>query len=875
MTRDAGVAEPSDDDQEEPATTSSARGLLVQWANQQDHWIRALVGEVLRSRRALAPEAVDELYARLLVDKDLAPGVATPAPVLELGSTSDDPEETLALVTLDGVSNVNALTPGQSIAFNQGLTVVFGKNGAGKSGYVRVFKQLAAVRGAEQILPNVHAPTPTPLVQRARVTYRLGAVESAVDWAGGEGGVDPLTRIDVFDASVNLLHVDEDLAFIYTPGDLALFRHVHEAIEGVRAKLETAAKAAKPSTNPFLGRFHRESRLYAKVETLGAATDIAELQRLAAVTPDEAATIDGLREAVAALRPESSDARVLNADGELRIVERGIKLCAAIETFDVAAYDSARETAAAASAKYIAATESAFSGDDVPGVLGDAWRAFVAAADTYRSEAGGEAYPAAGDKCLYCRQTLTESALSLLSRYRDYCNNQLRRDRDDRRRDLDDRVAPLLAIDIAPIQTEIERRRALSPDGTLHQAVEQLAVLAETAKAIQSAAQQRAAILPPTAEETAGVRHALQQRADEARALIKTLRGQAEDRKQEFTKRSTGLRELEDRIALRDQLPDVEAHVERARWADKAQRLVPGFRSPLKSLTNVAKQASEELVSQDFEKAFRAECDALRAPPVRLDFPGRKGQAARRKVIGAHRLSEILSEGEQKVIALADFLAEAQLKPAASPVIFDDPVTSLDYERMREVVDRIVRLSTRRQVIVFTHNVWFAVELLNRFDKDNKERCSYYDIAEDGGVCGIVTGGSSPRTDTESSIRTKLNKLITEAKNVTGEAQAALIERGYGHVRAWCEVAVEKVLLAEAVERYKPHIRMTVLEQIKPHALKPAVEIIVPIFERACRFIAAHSQPLETLNVRPSLSDLEKDWRALQDALKAYKDAKS
>jgi hypothetical protein len=191
---------------------------------------------------------------------------------------------------------------------------------------------------------------------------------------------------------------------------------------------------------------------------------------------------------------------------------------------------------------------------------------------------------------------------------------------------------------------------------------------------------------------------------------------------------------------------------------------------------------------------------------------------------------------------------------------------------MREVVDRIVKLSGRRQVIVFTHNVWFAIELLNRFEKD-KDRCSYYDIAEDGGVFGIITGGSHPRTDSVSSIRKRLNALITEARKLSGESQAALIEHGYGHIRAWCEVVVESELLAGAIERYKPHVRMTVLDKINTQALGPAVEAIVPIFEKACRFIGGHSQPLETLNVRPSLSELEKDWATLQAALKEYQEA--
>jgi hypothetical protein len=111
---------------------------------------------------------------------------------------------------------------------------------------------------------------------------------------------------------------------------------------------------------------------------------------------------------------------------------------------------------------------------------------------------------------------------------------------------------------------------------------------------------------------------------------------------------------------------------------------------------------------------------------------------------------------------------------------------------------------------------------------------------------------------------------VQEAKKLSGETQAALIEKGYEHVRAWCEVVVERELLQEVVQRYQPNVKMGALSKIKAQALVPAISVINPVFEKACRYIAGHSQPLETLNVRPTLADLERDWAELQAARTAY-----
>ena len=176
-----------------------------------------------------------------------------------------------------------------------------------------------------------------------------------------------MTNHVIHSRALSLLHVDDDLTFVYTPSDLALFRYVHEAVEAVRAKLEAAAKASDPPTNPFVSRFGRESRVFVKIETLGAGTDVPELERLATVTVEEASSVDRLREQVSALRPESSDARLLQADGERRLMEHGIVLCSALAEFDVAAYNSARAAATAANEQYLAATEKAFTDDHIPG----------------------------------------------------------------------------------------------------------------------------------------------------------------------------------------------------------------------------------------------------------------------------------------------------------------------------------------------------------------------------------------------------------------------------------------------------------------------------------------------------------------------------
>jgi hypothetical protein len=173
--------------------------------------VRALVAEVLSSRRPLGDEAIEHFYEMLLREKELAPGEQPVGERLEDAGAGVATEEPLVLTKIWDVESVNALATGQAIEFNPGLTVLFGENGAGKTGYVRVLKTAAAVRNAEPILPDVRKGAAGP--PSASIAYRLGAKEETRPWRR-EQGVRPLTRIDVFDAQGLLLHVDEELTYV-------------------------------------------------------------------------------------------------------------------------------------------------------------------------------------------------------------------------------------------------------------------------------------------------------------------------------------------------------------------------------------------------------------------------------------------------------------------------------------------------------------------------------------------------------------------------------------------------------------------------------------------------------------------------------------
>ena len=232
------------------------------------------------------------------------------------------------------------------------------------------------------------------------------------------------------------------------------------------------------------------------------------------------------------------------------------------------------------------------------------------------------------------------------------------------------------------------------------------------------------------------------------------------------------------------------------------------------SLTRKQKTASESLLNRAFLESFTEECDALNAPAVSVQFPGRQAVTQRRKSIAeGHQLDAVLSEGEQKVISLADFLAELRMQSGSVPVLFDDPVNSLDYRRMEQISKRLTELADQQQVIIFTHNILFATSLLARFERTT-DRCSFFHIGvHDNGSTGIITRGTHPRTDTVSSLAGRVNASLQTARSKQGQERINHIYQTYDHLRAWCEAVTETELLAGVTMRYRSNVMMGGLTQ--------------------------------------------------------------
>jgi hypothetical protein len=128
-----------------------------------------------------------------------------------------------------------------------------------------------------------------------------------------------------------------------------------------------------------------------------------------------------------------------------------------------------------------------------------------------------------------------------------------------------------------------------------------------------------------------------------------------------------------------------------------------------RALSSLSKEAHDNLLTENLKTKFVEELQSIgfRNLDAKLENAGvSKGKTQTKLILhNTDKISSILSEGEQKAVALSIFIAEVRMQSQNNPIIFDDPVNSLDHKIASNFAKRILELDN--QSIVFTHNKLF------------------------------------------------------------------------------------------------------------------------------------------------------------------------
>ncbi|WP_420403506.1 AAA family ATPase [Nisaea sp.] len=850
-------------------------------------------------RIAVSGELIDDDLAALgkiiekevgLIDEEIDAG--QPLSAEHLSEAVVDAPRTI-LGSIGPVRRVDRLAEDQPpIRFaKRGISLVYGANASGKSGYCRIAKQLCRSLSPKDLKGNVYDVTPAGPPEVELVFGVEGSEPSRreITWRPTDPSPRELARISVFDTDSARVYVDKNRRVEFLPYELDLLNKLALLAKALDSGFEARqSQLARAVMTPLPAGFSGNttvSQVLVKLSPDTSETDLpseAQLRNLGEwseekdarlqsvvreINSDPAVQIGAIKitkQTLESIKVElSTNATLLGAEGIRSLVSRHADKVTKIQ-------------AAEAAARGIG------EGMPISEIGSETWRQML----MYAREFAGEVFPdrsepklATAESCVLCQQSLDGDASYRMAEFDRYISGRAATESVEATEAFDALVQQITALNIKT-SGQVEELLAAYSETT-----EERKTLAGEISAEFGVLSARLEVIKSMIEEDnfEEVERLSPLQADLVQKIsndLVNLQGRIEDLERASTDGERIKQLLDEKAELEDtkRLSQViDLIVERQKQLSELLKVKEARKQCASS--PIARQITSRrraLLTDSLKSQLRSELQALRLSHIPIDLSDRSSGADSIVEIGLtaqQRIksnSDVLSEGEQRALALSCFLAELKEVGAEHGIIVDDPVSSLDHSRMEAVAKRLVaEAASGRQVIIFTHNIVFHYMVESEARREGLPLHAEWMLSTGSTKFGIINESGQPPH------QKKTNQRINEIE----EAKSRLFKGGYDpgqpdqfrdgvtaiytRMRETWERIVEEIIFNGAIQRFRPEI----MTQSLKHAAFNPEEDYPAIFEgmKRCSHYSGHDRAEGLPDELPDQGTIESDLAALKE----------
>jgi energy-coupling factor transporter ATP-binding protein EcfA2 len=790
-----------------------------------------------------------------------------------------------AAVSLESIyhhEGVNALAKDQTLKFCKGLTLVYGDNGAGKTGYIRILKQACRARGQEQILGNVvsDGAPPKPAVT---IKYSVGGDGTPREWLGHDAD-EFISRVSIFDTQCAAVYLKERTDVAFLPFGLDLFDKLVRACKGVRTRLEQEQRALNVNATSLILPQIPAGTVAAKL--VGNVTSLTKPEVVLAITrlsPEEEVRLALLEKTLLDLQandPKKLAAQLkiradrLRALGEhLRVLEQ------VLSDTEVTAIFTIRAEGRRKSEEAKRLREMTFPRSLLPGTGGEQWKTMWESSRLFSEQQAypEKAFPVTEDesKCVLCQQDLDRDAAQRLRQFEEFVTSTTERE-------------------LRQLRETFARRRGFFT--TLETTTE---AAKETIKEVRLEHESKANTIDAALAQNENRRLAVTVALADDKDLnqdcpaIASASGEAVSIVAEIDSRIKSLNNnsgLDTRKKLTDEAQELRA---RALLGKHEQTLLDEIENKKKSaaygqcidetrpttITQKSSAVTKAVVSEQLKQSFKVELQKLGFTHIEIELKevgGTEGVFYHKLILTRNpgvELPRIVSEGEQRCISIAAFFAELSTADDPSAIVFDDPVSSLDFEWRHSVARRLVEESKRKQVIVFTHDVVFLLAL-KQYAEENSIQLLDQHVRRQSLGAGICTEElpwiAMPVKGKIGYLKGRYQGAEKLSRGADQDAYEQEAKYLYGLLREAWERALEEVLLGGVVERYRPSVQTLRLSPLSDITAQDC-QTVETAMTKCSTWLPGHDQAAAARAPVPVPAELKKDIDALETWVKSIR----
>lgn len=848
---------------------------IKEFVNVQPYWAKYLCSEIIVGN-TLTDENIETAFSYLLEKLKLLEETKKPKLSLSYNpDASSDFKETLTFNSLEKVEGVNALTEKQCIELNSNLTIIYGGNGAGKSGYVRLLKNVFYSKDKETILENVNLETghkPTS----AEFNFTSDGIVLPLKFPDdSENGI--FHQFAVFDGKIGKKHLSNRNDFSFRPAGLRLFNEFNAALEKINTRLNTEIQT-KNIANVFSEDdiFQGESEIKTFLTPLSYNSNLEVLKKHLPYTEK-----DQTKKADAEKKYDNLKIALSQKDKALKDLQNIKQLLTAkrknLETINLwfKQIQLERVKASISDCKTKVKTTQKegvekFKSDKIKNIGTFKWKQFIEAAETFAltQKKADTTYPEIGDNCLLCHQPIIDDApKNLIISYWEYIKSVAEQETKTAQENLNKTQKEYEDLNLNQFPesdtltvwlkenheaTFKSLKHILTNQNTL---AESIVANIKSKKTIQQTEIQIDLTLFDSIDSVIDIQIKVFEEDEQNKVLAELL------------KQKTYLTHKE---KLQARLTDIETLHQNMTWVNKANLFnKQGFKS---QSTAFEKRLSKQYFNYDYINSFNNECEKLNGKfGIKVDARSSDARSNRQLFLKGKDPSAILSEGEQKVIALADFIAETNITSINKGIIFDDPVNSLDEERKNIIAKRLTSISKNKQVIIFTHDLVFVSSLENHVsDSCIKHDCHW--IESTGNEIGVIWLRNTPSYEKSYKKTGKSQSYYEKASKAQPEEREIYIKIGFAALRTNYEALVIFDLFEGVVQRFNERVSVESLSGV--YFNEQIRDEILDSFYQCCRYMEGHLHSDKYAYKKPTKENLKDEINRFNEVKKKIKELK-
>jgi len=844
------------------------------FADGLSYWAKYLAEKIL-SGNTISDLEINTAYSYLLEELDLTPATTKPDITINYnGGNSGNYKLDLLFRKLENVEGVNALTENQLIDFSPNLTIIYGANGSGKSSYVRLLKKAFYSKTPEDIIQNIHLPSGHKPVA-ANFTFHSGGSDISLTYPANSTNTE-FEQYAVFDNGSVRHHLDHKNEFEFRPAGLSFFADFTEAIKRIELKLNSEM-ASKQTPNDFIVWFDGESEIKTLVQGLTAKTNIEELNKHTPFLEKDKLNKTAIEKKYdeLVLASKNKEKEILKLENIKIGLNSNRKTIEAINTYfttDHLTYvansiSDCLQKEATAKAEGI----ENFTTDKIQNIGTTEWKSFIIAADKFakQQKENEGVYPENNDSCLLCHQPLSKDAEILIQNYWAFIKSVAEQNAAQSQKTLNEIKASFekISFDLFPVENTLASWLTENYPKVLESLKENLS----TQKAL--ALNIIADITNKTASKQIEIKTSVTDYETIISAIDESIKALKEGAQSlELTKLQTEKTYLSHKEKFNTHFARFITYIQNQQWILKANAI--SWMAQKRGITEWEKYLSGKYFNQKYIDTFNQECINLNGNfGIEVSHTGSAGTSFRQLTLKGRNPAVILSEGEQKVIALADFISEMQLSDINRGVIFDDPVNSLDDGRKKDIAQRLIRESVRKQVIVFTHDLIFVSNLIT-FSEESSIPFLCHWVENRGGNPGQVWLKNSPSYEKEYRNAEPAKKYYIDAnKNDCPPTQREFFVRtGFTALRTCYEVLVINDLFKNVVQRYNERVSVDALTSV--YFDETLINELLDSFAQCCRYMEGHTHSDKYAYNKPEPANLNEEiqrYEAIRTKIKKFK----